>query len=84
MNPVSPLANLDPDNDMILACVPTDLVVEIAAGRFDVRRLAQLELAARGFDATGRWVGFNRAEAVHQVNSGAPVRPAIEPRPEPA
>ena len=38
-----------------------------ARGDLDLNRLAREELAARGLDDKGVWVGFDRAKQVHNV-----------------
>jgi hypothetical protein len=38
------------------------VLVAAAAGEIDLNRLAREELAERGLDASGVWVGFNRAK----------------------
>ena len=38
----------------------TELLVEVAAGRVKVRELAARELAARGLDLNGNWIGFKK------------------------
>jgi hypothetical protein len=38
-----------------------------ARGELDLNRLAREEMAARGLDLQGTWVGFDRARQIHQV-----------------
>lgn len=38
-----------------------------ARGELDLNRLAREELASRGLDQNGAWVGFDRAREIHQV-----------------
>ena len=38
-----------------------------ARGELDLNRLAREELAARGHDDRGNWVGFERAKQIHKV-----------------
>ena len=38
-----------------------------ARGELDLNRLAREELAARGLDDRGNWVGFERAKQIHNV-----------------
>ena len=38
-----------------------------ARGEIDLNRLAREELAARGLDDHGVWVGFDRAKQIHNV-----------------
>lgn len=44
-----------------IASAPVSLLSAAAAGRFDMNRLAREELANRGYDQKGMWVGFARA-----------------------
>jgi hypothetical protein len=45
----------------VLKLAATDFLVAAAKGELDLNRWAQLELAARGLDGNGRWVGFEKA-----------------------
>ena len=38
-----------------------------AKGELDLNRLAREELASRGLDREGNWVGFDRASQIHNV-----------------
>ena len=38
-----------------------------ARGEIDLNRLAREELAARGLDMQGVWVGFDRAKQIHNA-----------------
>ena len=38
-----------------------------ARGELDLNRLAREELAARGLDQNGVWVGFDKAAQIHNV-----------------
>lgn len=44
-----------------IATVPLSILVAAAGDRFDLNRLAREELAQRGYDQSGLWVGFVRA-----------------------
>lgn len=47
--------------------VPARILVAVANGELDLNLLAREELANRGFDQLGVWVGFERAtEALSQ------------------
>lgn len=41
----------------------TQVLAAVARGEIDLNRIAREELASRGLDAQGRWVGFDRAKA---------------------
>ncbi len=60
-------AGLSADEALFLQTVPWQLLAALAAGSIDVPAMAREELAARGVDASGRWVGFDRAAEIHQV-----------------
>ncbi len=53
-----------------LGFIQTALAKVLAAaarGELDLNRLAREELAARGLDDHGKWVGFQRAKQIHNV-----------------
>lgn len=41
--------------------IPSEILAAVARGEIDLNQLAQLELASRGQDINGKWVGFERA-----------------------
>ena len=43
----------------------TRLLAAAARGELDLNQLARVELASRGLDRDGVWVGFKRAREVH-------------------
>jgi len=45
----------------------TKVLAAVARGELDLNRLAHEELAARGLDVNGTWVGFDRAKQIHNV-----------------
>ena len=45
----------------------TKVLAAAARGELDLNRLAREELASRGLDAHGLWVGFERAAKIHNV-----------------
>lgn len=45
----------------------TKVLAAVARGELDLNRLAREELAARGLDDKGTWVGFDRAKQIHSV-----------------
>ena len=45
----------------------TNLLVKIAYGQVDAERLARLELANRGLDLNGNWIGFAAAAKEHKI-----------------
>ena len=45
----------------------TKVLAAAARGELDLNRLAREELAARGLDKNGVWVGFEQATKIHNV-----------------
>lgn len=45
----------------------TKVLAAVARGELDLNRLAKEELAARGLDDKGVWVGFDRAKKLHNI-----------------
>ena len=43
---------------------PTKVLASAARGELDLNRLAREELASRGMDQNGQWVGFDRAATI--------------------
>lgn len=52
------------DDLLILQPTSTDVLMAVARGEVDLNRLAREELAARGLDQSGVWVGFPKAAAI--------------------
>ena len=55
------------DEALILQSAATALLAAVVRGEVDLQALAAEELANRGVDRAGRWVGFPRAAEIHQV-----------------
>ena len=51
----------------IFSMTSTDLLLAAAAGLIDLNQLARKQLANRGLDANGKWVGFDRAAEIWEV-----------------
>jgi hypothetical protein len=45
----------------------TQLLVEALKGEFEFRYLAGRQLANRGLDLEGNWVGFDKAKEIHKI-----------------
>lgn len=45
----------------------TKVLAAAARSELDLNRLAREELASRGLDDQGVWVGFDRAKQIHNV-----------------
>lgn len=52
-----------------LQIIPTEILTAAARGELDLNRLAQVELASRGVDIMGKWVGFHSAAEIHGVTN---------------
>ncbi len=55
------LGSVSVDQVAFLQAVPASVLVEVSAGRVDLNLLAREELANRGYDQNGVWVGFRVA-----------------------
>jgi len=59
---------LDNENpDFMFNGVWTTLLSQIAKGEIDANFYARKELANRGLDLNGNWIGFKAAKAEHKV-----------------
>jgi len=45
----------------------TKVLAAVARGELDLNRIAREELAARGLDLNGVWVGFEKAREIHNL-----------------
>lgn len=58
----------DDDNpSFIFSLTSNQLLSEAIKGDFDLVYLVRRELANRGLDSNGRWVGFNEAKKIHRI-----------------
>ena len=62
------------DETLILQGASTALIAAVARGEIDLNALALEELAGRGLDAGGQWVGF---EAAHAAANGQAERAGV-------
>lgn len=51
------------DEALLLQSAHTEILVAAAAGTIDLQQMAREELASRGLEQEGRWVGFPKAAA---------------------
>jgi hypothetical protein len=61
-----------------LQTIPAALLAAVVRGEIDLNLVASEQLAARGLDASGAWVGFPAANAAHAVRLAAADAPAPE------
>ena len=52
--------------------VPASVLAAAAAGELELNRLAREELASRGLDQSGMWIGFERAAQLLPGARGEP------------
>jgi hypothetical protein len=57
----------DLDPRYIFSMTSTQLLVEALKGEFDLRYLTSRQLANRGLDMEGKWVGFDKAKEIHKI-----------------
>lgn len=58
----------DEENPAFLfSCTWTSLLTQIAKGDIDANYIAKVELANRGLDLNGQWVGFAKAKRLHGI-----------------
>lgn len=50
---------------------PAKVLAAVARGDIDLNRIAKEELAARGLDMRGDWVGFQKARQIHGIDDSA-------------
>ncbi len=53
--------------EYLFSTVPTKLVQQIATGKVDANEYAKREMANRGFDKRGKWIGFDAAKKLWGV-----------------
>jgi len=46
---------------------PTTLILKVALGKIDAKKMAGREMANRGFGKKGEWIGFPAAEKLWKV-----------------
>ena len=59
--------NFTVDEIGFIQIADTKVLAAVARGEIDLNRIAREELASRGLDLSGNWVGFDAARAIHQV-----------------
>jgi hypothetical protein len=45
----------------------TQLLTEALSGEYDINYLLRKELANRGLDRQGKWIGFDKAKKLHGI-----------------
>ena len=57
----------DQNPNYIFSCIDSLLLSEALKGEFDLFLMLRKELANRGLDRDGKWVGFPKAKEIHKV-----------------
>jgi hypothetical protein len=70
------LGPLTPDQIDFIHVAPVSVLVAAANGEVDLNRLALQELANRGYDRQGNWVGFKRARVDYLAEGAQMQNPA--------
>lgn len=53
--------------EYIFQMINTTLLTKAVKGEIDLEYYARLELANRGLDSNGVWVGFDKAKIIHRI-----------------
>jgi len=48
-----------------IALLSSEVLAAVASGKLDLNLIARHEIAARGQDKSGKWVGFDKAAKIH-------------------
>ena len=48
-------------------CMSSELISKFAKGEYDIDFYLRMELANRGLDINGKWIGFEAAKAEHKI-----------------
>jgi len=59
--------NFSIDEIGFIQIADTQVLAAVARGELDLNRIAREELAARGLDLNGTWVGFEKAREIHNL-----------------
>lgn len=63
---------LTDDEIGFIRIAPTKVLAAVSRGELDLNLVAREELAARGLDKNGVWVGFDRAAKIHNLKGATP------------
>jgi hypothetical protein len=67
-------AKFSPDELGFIQIALTTVLAAVARGELDLNQLALQELASRGLDHDGHWVGFEDARLILQAASASPAK----------
>jgi hypothetical protein len=57
------------DPRYLFSLTHSQLLVEALKGEFDIRYMVRRELANRGLDNEGKWIGFDKAKKLHEIEN---------------
>jgi len=57
------------DPRYIFNMTATQLLTEALKGEYDITYLIRLQLANRGLDIEGKWIGFDQAKKLHKIEN---------------
>lgn len=72
----NPYKNLFDIEDNPLNSSKKKLLVDAAAGKFDLKKQAHLELSNRGLTTEGDWIGVEQAKELHKEHTERAVKPS--------
>ncbi|HOJ19591.1 MAG TPA: hypothetical protein PLT92_13600 [Ignavibacteriaceae bacterium] len=52
----------------LFSTIHKDLLIQVLNNKIDLQYLVKKELANRGLNAEGLWIGFEKAKQIHGVN----------------
>jgi hypothetical protein len=59
--------NDDDNPEFMFQTTNTSLLSKAVKGKIDLLKQAKKEMAARGFDKNGKWIGFDKAKKLYGV-----------------
>lgn len=62
---IATIAGITEDDALVLQTAATALLAAAARGEIDLNEMARREMASRGLDKNGKWVGFAKAAEIH-------------------
>ncbi len=55
------MTSYDPESLGFMQSTDTDILLQVATGKIDLNLIARIELAYRGLDHEGKWIGYWKA-----------------------
>lgn len=57
------------DVEGVIQLMKNEVLAAVLKGEIDLNEVARLEMASRGLDKKGTWVGFQKAAEIHGVRN---------------